>query len=56
MKPETKTSCPYKPEEIGPDVPLGMFHCPTCSNMVIAGLPHPSDEDVDFMGGQVYSG
>ena len=22
-------------------VPLGMFHCPICGEMVIAGLPHP---------------
>ena len=49
-----KTSCPYLPELIGSDVPLGMFHCPICGNMVIAGLPHLSDSDVEFMGGCVY--
>jgi hypothetical protein len=34
---------PYDPMVIvanGP-VPLGMYHCPYCGTMVIAGLPHP---------------
>jgi acetone carboxylase gamma subunit len=29
--------------------PIGMFHCPECGEMVIAGIPHPDysilDED-----------
>jgi hypothetical protein len=27
------------PEYIG--VPIGMFHCPECGEMVLAGVPHP---------------
>lgn len=32
--------CPYDPSMlIG--VPLGMFHCPECGEMVVAGMAHP---------------
>jgi hypothetical protein len=31
--------CKYKPELLV-GVPLGMFHCPECGEMVVAGLPH----------------
>lgn len=24
--------------------PIGMFHCPICGEMVVAGLPHPRKE------------
>lgn len=47
------TSCPYKPELLK-GLPLGMFHCPICLNMVIAGLPHPTDAEIADMGGNVY--
>jgi hypothetical protein len=26
---------------LGSDVPIGMYHCPDCGAMVLAGLPHP---------------
>ena len=32
--------CPYDPSQLV-DVPIGMFHCPECGEMVLAGLPHP---------------
>lgn len=32
--------CPYEPEHLI-DVPLGMFHCPLCGEMVLAGEAHP---------------
>jgi hypothetical protein len=32
--------CTEKPEELMGQ-PLGMYHCPDCGAMVIAGLPHP---------------
>ncbi len=32
--------CPTKPEKLV-KVPLGMFHCPLCGMMVVAGVPHP---------------
>lgn len=32
--------CPFEPEHmIG--VPIGMFHCEVCGEMVVAGFPHP---------------
>lgn len=44
MKP---TNCTFKPEEvIGP---IGMFHCPECGSMELAGLPHSGIlEDSDY--------
>lgn len=32
-------ACPYEPEHLV-GIPLGMFHCPVCGEMVVAGLPH----------------
>lgn len=32
-------SCPYDPSALL-GVPLGMFHCPSCGCMVVAGLEH----------------
>ena len=28
------------------DEPMGMFHCPYCGEMVLAGVPHP---DYDYV-------
>ena len=33
-------TCTFDPT-VYANQPIGMFHCPICSNMVIAGLPHP---------------
>lgn len=27
--------------------PIGMYHCPYCGEMVVAGLPHPDFKDFD---------
>ena len=35
-----KDECPYEPERLK-EVPLGMFHCPLCGEMVLAGVAHP---------------
>jgi len=32
--------CNEKPERLV-NVPLGMYHCPDCGSMVLAGVPHP---------------
>jgi hypothetical protein len=32
--------CPYRPEELK-GCPVGMFHCPICGEMVLAGVEHP---------------
>lgn len=38
--------CDFDPT-VYKDAPLGMFHCPLCGEMVVAGLPHPDYEYVD---------
>lgn len=40
------TKCPYDPREMS-DQPIGMFHCPLCGEMVIAGMPHPDYSILD---------
>ena len=35
-----ENKCPFKPE-LMKNVPIGMFHCKVCGEMVIAGCPHP---------------
>lgn len=35
-------NCVEKPELIGPQVPLGMYHCPDCGAMLLAGHVHPA--------------
>lgn len=32
--------CPERPERLR-GAPIGMYHCPYCGAMVLAGLPHP---------------
>jgi DNA-binding LacI/PurR family transcriptional regulator len=44
-----KTSCPGKPELLKGQ-PIGMYHCEYCGAMVLAGLPHPTDEQVKEAG------
>ena len=38
--------CPFDPSPLL-GVPLGMFHCPACGEMVIAGIPHPDWNKLD---------
>lgn len=41
-------TCPHKPELLK-GVPIGMYHCPCCGMIVIAGLPHgESDGCIEF--------
>ncbi len=37
--PVFRASCAHKPESLVGE-PLGMYHCPDCGAMVLAGLPH----------------
>lgn len=47
-----KCSCPHDPRQtFGP---IGMYHCPDCGAMVLAGVPHPSDDDVLDQGLEPY--
>jgi hypothetical protein len=36
-----KDMCPFQPELIPKDIPIGMFHCEVCGTMIVAGAPHP---------------
>jgi hypothetical protein len=38
-------NCPFKPEFLL-EVPMGMFHCEVCGEMVVAGFPHPRMKDL----------
>lgn len=40
--------CDYDPVPLA-GLPLGMFHCPDCGCMILAGVPHPPC-DPDFCG------
>ena len=33
--------CPFQPELMPKGIPIGMFHCEVCGEMVVAGIPHP---------------
>jgi hypothetical protein len=33
-------TCSERPEEKG-GLPIGMYHCPDCDSMLVAGLAHP---------------
>lgn len=37
--------CSYNPELV--TGPIGMFHCPQCGEMVIAGYKHPNYDSID---------
>lgn len=39
----TNDQCPFEPEHMI-DIPIGMFHCDVCGEMVIAGFTHPRGE------------
>ncbi len=36
-----KPYCNEKPEYKTKNIPLGMYHCPECGAMCLAGSPHP---------------
>jgi hypothetical protein len=40
--------CPYDPRELA-GAPIGMFHCPECGEMVLAGCPHPDYANLEIM-------
>lgn len=40
------SKCTYDPKEMA-NQPIGMFHCPLCGEMVLAGLDHPEWDDVE---------
>lgn len=42
-------TCPYDPGVLK-GAPIGMFHCPLCGEMQIAGLAHlpPEEEEPDW--------
>ena len=36
---QARRACPHDPRALA-GKPIGMYHCPDCGDMVIAGLPH----------------
>lgn len=40
-----KQKCKFDPTTV--NGAIGMFHCPDCGDMQIAGLPHISMDDLD---------
>ena len=40
-----KDECPFEPEHLV-GVPIGMFHCEVCGEMVLAACPHPRKRDL----------
>lgn len=39
--------CTYDPRPLAL-LPIGMFHCPECGDIVLAGMPHPmSDSEMN---------
>lgn len=49
----TCESCPEKPELLK-GAPIGMYHCPICSMMLLAGGRHPTcaENDAAMPGGE----
>ena len=47
------TKCTYDPKEYA-NQPIGMFHCPECGEMVLAGMDHPDpdllEEEEEYNG------
>lgn len=37
---------PWDPQQLK-GAPMGMYHCPYCGAMCVAGLPHPDYRDLD---------
>lgn len=44
--PKAGEKCSFDPSALT-DVALGMFHCPQCGEMVVAGMPHPDYSLID---------
>lgn len=38
-QPKLEGMCPERPELLA-GAPIGMYHCPACGCMVLAGIPH----------------
>lgn len=36
------TKCTFDPTPLR-GLPLGMFHCPECGGMILAGMEHPDE-------------
>lgn len=46
-----RNPCPEQPERLLGQ-PIGMYHCPYCGAMQMAGMPHlPTEDDYELMTG-----
>ncbi len=43
--------CSYDPREMSGQ-PIGMFHCPECGEMVLAGMIHPDYSVIEDYKGE----
>jgi hypothetical protein len=41
---DEKLKCSHDPRQYK-DMPIGMYHCPECGQMVVAGMKHPDYEE-----------
>ncbi len=46
------SKCTHDPKQT--TGPIGMYHCPDCGDMVLAGIDHPDMDDVDAKLDQYY--
>lgn len=42
--------CPHDPSTIRG--PIGMYHCPQCGEMVVAGMAHPDYDQLELLAGE----
>jgi hypothetical protein len=47
--------CSYDPKEYA-NAPIGMFHCPDCGEMVIAGMEHPEWDNLEDSSKKYFDG
>lgn len=46
MTDSSKEKCDFDPKQYQ-GAAMGMFHCPYCCEMVIAGMPHPDYQTLE---------
>ena len=47
---DTKERCSHDPRET--KGAIGMYHCPECGEMVVAGVSHPFEAEESLMDGE----
>jgi hypothetical protein len=47
--------CQYDPKVMA-GLPIGMFHCPDCGEMVLAGMDHPDYDNLEESANKYFDG